>query len=50
MNHPKRVGNAKINIDILVPNLFLMNPDITQDIAAPIGIMATAQANSVLET
>lgn len=36
MSHPMIFGNANINIVILVPNLFRMIPDTTQDIAEPI--------------
>lgn len=35
MSHPIIFGKANINIVILVPYLFLINPDITQEIADP---------------
>lgn len=35
ISQPIRFGKANINIVTLVPYLFLINPDMTQDIAEP---------------
>lgn len=49
-SQPRKLGIAKVKIVSLVPQRFRMTPEITQDKAPPIGIIATTHENSASVT